>query len=147
MGCAQEALEAAAAESVEEEEPIKVIISGVHGEQVASLELPGDATVLDCKVALSADTPLHTQKLLLANDVCEDQLELAHLRGHAELLELLLVKLSFDEAQSRQLLIHAWRGEVEDVERCLRARACPDHRSEEDGRTALLSAALQGHIE
>ncbi|CAL1143986.1 unnamed protein product [Cladocopium goreaui] len=132
-------------------EEIQVHVRGIHGEEVAELSMPGDSTILATKVALSSKcrAPLHTQKLLLpgSEDVPEDSEELLKLKGDSEVLNLLLVRLSFDDAASAELLLHAWRGEVQDVERCLKARACPDHRSEEDGRTALLSASLQGHLE
>eukprot|EP00913_Durusdinium_trenchii_P024372 g22881.t1 len=69
-------------------------------------------------------------------DVPEDSDELMKLKGESDVLNLLLVRLSFDDTASAELLLHAWRGEVQDVERCLKARACPDHRSEEDDKTS-----------
>ncbi|OLP78798.1 hypothetical protein AK812_SmicGene40995 [Symbiodinium microadriaticum] len=126
----------AALKQSKEVEQVDVVVRGVHGEQVALLQLPAaKATIMDAK---------DRQQLLLScsEDVPGDHEELAFLKGaDSPFLELCYVRLSFDEAES------AKRGEVKHRRQCLIARACPDHRSEEDGRTALLSAALQGHLE
>ena len=77
--------------SEKEEEEISVRVAGIHGEELAELQLASDATILDAKVALSSKckAPLHTQKLLLpgSDEVPEDAEELSKLKGRCKSMQ------------------------------------------------------------
>ena len=126
------------------------VVSAFSDESLCRLQLPSSSTVLDVKRCVQAAQGIGVfrQHLIIspAGPQVEDHEVLATLPG----LRLQLVRLEYADGNKDevgQLLSAAGEGLAPDVERLLRLPLRPDCGQAGDGRTALMLASGNGHLE
>ena len=125
-------------------------IRALSGEEVFAFQVPVTHTIKQVKLRIWEECGAHffTQQVVHPNlGILGDGISMQELQELHDPIEVLLVRLPFDDEKGPLLFNPAFRGDAAAVQWILGDAAHPDHARVADGCTPLVAAASNGHLE